>query len=197
MVAISRIALALFAATAYAAGADPKDCTTSTTTTSECTTSTSTKGGWGSSTKPSTPTQTPWGDDDSDVCGDGMELNCCNRKVSTESADVGPHNSGLLSGLVNGLGGGNAASILGDCSPIDVASRKFYYSTVLATPSLANMSQSLVVVPLSTARPATVALLAATARSPSLSVACLTWLCLALPLTALSTKLLVSIPGSV
>lgn len=127
MVAISRIALALFAATAYAAVQNPEDCTT-TTTTSDCETSTSMTWGHPTTTKPSTPTQTPDDDDDDDVCGSGMELNCCNRQVSQESADVGPHGSGLLSGLVNGLAGGAGSSILGDCSPIDVASRKFFQS---------------------------------------------------------------------
>lgn len=193
MVAISHIALAFFAATAYATGQNPEDCTTTTTTTSDCETSTTMKT-WGhTTTKPSTPTQTPDDDDDEDVCGSGMELNCCNRQVSHESADVGPHGSGLLSGLVNGLGGGAGDSILGDCSPIDVASRKFLPTASSATSSHTNTIQSSVVVPLSTARPALVALPAATALRPLPLAASSTWLCLALPLLVSSTKFL-SIP---
>ncbi|CEJ92564.1 hypothetical protein VHEMI08209 [[Torrubiella] hemipterigena] len=57
-----------------------------------------------------------------EYCGSGMELNCCNRQFDSKSADIGPHQSGLLAGLVNGLAGGDGLSILGDCSPIDLAS---------------------------------------------------------------------------
>ncbi|CEJ80560.1 hypothetical protein VHEMI00736 [[Torrubiella] hemipterigena] len=57
-----------------------------------------------------------------EYCGSGMELNCCNRQVDTKTADIGPHQSGLLAGILNGALGGAGGSILGDCSPIDVAS---------------------------------------------------------------------------
>lgn len=67
-------------------------------------------------------------------CGNGMELNCCNREVSTKSADVGPNGSGLLSGILNGALGGGGTSLLGDCSPLDLASRT--YSLLIIDPYL-------------------------------------------------------------
>ncbi|CEJ93654.1 hypothetical protein VHEMI09230 [[Torrubiella] hemipterigena] len=136
MVSFTYIATAF----AFAVGtvyADDSDCTTSTTptpTTTDCpptsssvppttmsTICTTSDGGnvGGSSTTSAKPEPTPA---EGEYCGSGMELNCCNRQINTETADIGPHQSGLLAGLANGVLGGDGSSLLGDCSPIDVAS---------------------------------------------------------------------------
>lgn len=54
-----------------------------------------------------------------DVCGENLELNCCNEETTSINA------AGEATGVLSNLFGDDAISLLDKCTPINVLLRKF------------------------------------------------------------------------